>query len=422
MQRVLGPVPPGADSSNAGGGIALDDGLSVAPSDAELEQAWQGDVYGLSASAGPDDLYTLSPEFGYTTASSGVPVDYGFLPQQGIDMGTPLTDSYSPRVTGEHRRVGALEGFFTFTGVGQALSGLWDSVTSLPDMARSYAYSQIANLYDTQQLYQLAIGETDSVDFTNPITSRIQDDGSVLPILGDTIRGAVMATPIGLIDAGYRGDWYSFGQRLPSLLEAPILARGLGKAALDVPDKLSSSIDGGFYPTGIGKFDQPFSLSPQFEKISVGLERRGITLVPDRSKLDMSAGERAFVQLEKDGSGILVYDPATTPFVDILHESRHISQIQRAQKSGLLGDKSPYSSKLKPLFERGAYEYELRLGERFDFDSRYNRQLVDRVNDYYTPQFERSLLRGQSRIDLFQVIEPRLSPLLDRTQLQQRVK
>jgi hypothetical protein len=41
--------------------------MSAAPSDAELEQAWQGDIYGISASVGPDDLYTLSPEFGYTT-------------------------------------------------------------------------------------------------------------------------------------------------------------------------------------------------------------------------------------------------------------------------------------------------------------------------------------------------------------------
>jgi hypothetical protein len=181
---------------------------------------------------------TTPAEFGSSNAGSGLQVDYGFLPQQGIDMGTPLSDSYSPRVTGEHRRVGALEGFFTFNGVGQALSGLWDSVTALPDMVEGYAYSQIANLYDTQQLYQLATGETDSVDFTNPITSRIQDDGSVLPILGDGIRGAVMATPIGLIDAGYKGDWRSFGQRLPSLLEVPLLARGLGRTALDATDSI----------------------------------------------------------------------------------------------------------------------------------------------------------------------------------------
>jgi hypothetical protein len=228
LQALLGPVPVGSDGVRV---IALEGGVSVAPSNAELEQAWQGDRYGLSASVGPQDLYTLSSEFGYTNASS-MPLGYGFLPQQ-IDMGVPLSDNYSVRVTGEHRRVGALEGFFTFNGVGQALSGLWDNVTALPDMVESYVYSQIANLYDTQQLYQLATGETDSVDFTNPITSRIQDDGSVLPIMGDTIRGAVMASPLGLIDAGYRGDWRSFGQRLPSVLEVPALARGLGRTALD---------------------------------------------------------------------------------------------------------------------------------------------------------------------------------------------
>jgi hypothetical protein len=133
-------------------------------------------------------------------------VDYGFLPQQGVDLGKPLTDSYDVRVTGEHRRVGALEGFFTFNGVGQVLTGLWDNVTALPDMAKGAVYNLTASLYDNYQLYQLATGEIDSVDFTHPVASRIQDDGSVSPILGDIIRGVVMATPIGLIDAGYRGD------------------------------------------------------------------------------------------------------------------------------------------------------------------------------------------------------------------------
>jgi hypothetical protein len=103
-------------------------------------------------------------------------------------------------------------------------------------------------------------------------------------------------------------------------------------------NKLSSSREDSFHPTGVDKFDQLFSRSPQFEKMSGRLEKRGITLVPDKSIL--SIGERAFVHLEKKGTGILVYDPATTPLIDILHESRHIAQIQRTQKSGLLGDKS----------------------------------------------------------------------------------
>jgi hypothetical protein len=138
--------------------------------------------------------------------------------------------------------VGALEGFFTFNGVGQALSGLWDTVTSLPDYASSYLDAVGAANRDTNEIFRYLSGEVDSVDFNSPIAGRIQDDGSVLPILGDTIRGAVMASPLGLIDAGYRGDWYSFGQRLPSLLEAPLLARGLGKAALDAPTPLFGTV------------------------------------------------------------------------------------------------------------------------------------------------------------------------------------
>ncbi|MCU7929098.1 MAG: hypothetical protein KZQ97_22065 [Candidatus Thiodiazotropha sp. (ex Dulcina madagascariensis)] len=52
LQGVLGSVPAGADSNVA------------VPSDAELERAWQGDVYGLSASGlevGPQDLYAMRP-------------------------------------------------------------------------------------------------------------------------------------------------------------------------------------------------------------------------------------------------------------------------------------------------------------------------------------------------------------------------
>jgi len=185
-------------------------------------------------------------------------------------------------------------------------------------------------------------------------------------------------------------------------------------------NKLYSLRVGHFHPTGVNKFDQLFCRSPQFEKMSGRLEKRGIILVPDKSRL--SIGERAFVHLEKDGTGLLVYDPATTPLIDILHESRHIAQIQRMQKSGLLGDKSIYSSKLKPLFERGAYEYELRLGEKFGFARNYKQQLVERINDYYKPSFESGFLKSQYRCHLFKVIEPSLTPKLDRTLLQQRVE
>jgi hypothetical protein len=51
---VLGPVPAGADSNR---GV-------ISPSDAELEQAWRGDIYGISASGldvEPQDYYAMRP-------------------------------------------------------------------------------------------------------------------------------------------------------------------------------------------------------------------------------------------------------------------------------------------------------------------------------------------------------------------------
>jgi hypothetical protein len=64
QDAVFGSAPSRADSNNAGGVIALDDGLSVAPSDADLDYAWLGDDYGLSISGleiGPQDLYATRP-------------------------------------------------------------------------------------------------------------------------------------------------------------------------------------------------------------------------------------------------------------------------------------------------------------------------------------------------------------------------
>jgi hypothetical protein len=49
QDAVFGALPAGADSNR----------VSTAPSDADLDYAWQGDIYGLSASAGPQDLYTI---------------------------------------------------------------------------------------------------------------------------------------------------------------------------------------------------------------------------------------------------------------------------------------------------------------------------------------------------------------------------
>jgi hypothetical protein len=89
LQDVIGSVPAGADSNMA------------APSDAELEQAWQGDIYGLSApeyTVGPDDLYAMRPVS--ERLGSGEQDAWKAPPEQGL-MGTLSDiwdDPYLPRI------------------------------------------------------------------------------------------------------------------------------------------------------------------------------------------------------------------------------------------------------------------------------------------------------------------------------------
>jgi hypothetical protein len=89
LQDVIGSVPSGADSNMA------------APSDAELEQAWQGDIYGLSApeyTVGPDDLYAMRPVS--ERLGSGEQDAWKAPPEQGL-MGTLSDiwdDPYLPRI------------------------------------------------------------------------------------------------------------------------------------------------------------------------------------------------------------------------------------------------------------------------------------------------------------------------------------
>jgi hypothetical protein len=55
--------------------------ISTVPSDADLDYAWRGDAYGLSASELPQDLYTMSPEFEMvgTGRDTGLQANYDFL-------------------------------------------------------------------------------------------------------------------------------------------------------------------------------------------------------------------------------------------------------------------------------------------------------------------------------------------------------
>lgn len=78
-------------------------------------------------------------------------------------------------------------------------------------------------------------------------------------------------------------------------------------------------------------------------------------------------------------SGRVFVDTQKFAYLDMLHESRHIGQLMRLAKQGLSSyTKGQFNiagySKTRGIFqwlERGAWEYEMKLGRHFGFSAEY---------------------------------------------------
>ena len=80
-----------------------------------------------------------------------------------------------------------------------------------------------------------------------------------------------------------------------------------------------------------------------------------------------------------EGGGYLMrVDPKQFTQLGMLHESRHVRQIERALAKG----ENALSSKWRNVFEVGAYEYELRLANRFGFSAESLGEIARRLSDY----------------------------------------
>lgn len=122
-----------------------------------------------------------------------------------------------------------------------------------------------------------------------------------------------------------------------------------------------------------------------------------------------------------DGKYVIDFDPARTTVLDILHEKRHIIQFQRLVNSGALGNKNLFSKYVVAGFERGAYEYELRLALRLNLSQDYQQFIAEQILNYYTVTVQRkyeSNSKGFKKI--LNAIEPSLNPSLDRALLKKR--
>ena len=189
--------------------------------------------------------------------------------------------------------------------------------------------------------------------------------------------------------------------------------RSAAQWAIPTLDRLDTLADAGAMatrrlpPSGNAAFDTLFADSPQANAMMAGLERRGVRLVDDVNALD--PGEAAHVRLI-DNQPHLFYDSGSTSLLDMLHESRHVAQIQRVQAADVLGDKSLFSTRLVGAAERGAYEYELRLGERFGFSDTYKNALREQVDKYYPSSLSIKFNSSDRMRAIFEAMEPGLKP------------
>lgn len=154
--------------------------------------------------------------------------------------------------------------------------------------------------------------------------------------------------------------------------------------------------------------DQLFAESPQAQRMIAGLERRGVLVVDNSSSL--AVNEAAKVS-RVNGQLVLTYDSQGTTLIDMLHEARHVAQIQRVESAGVLGNKDIFgNSRLIGAAERGAFEYEQRLGSRFEFSAEYMNYLDSMKNYYYPNSFSSKFSASPTMRDIFNAMEPGLTP------------
>lgn len=97
---------------------------------------------------------------------------------------------------------------------------------------------------------------------------------------------------------------------------------------------------------------------------------------------------------------VVTIDPNKFRYIDLLHESRHIRQLELAINQG--HDpfaRSHFARLLRAWFERGAYEYEQRLSQRYDFSSEYRDFLEQQINHSWKRTFRQELRFGQTMRD-----------------------
>jgi hypothetical protein len=324
------------------------------------------------------------------------------------------------RTPSEARAMSWWDGFVTFNRIGQIGQGIYES--ELAFLRSPYTlYQGVSNLvsdaygYGKDALFgperSLILGDELPYQAQSGIVRAIQQKGFV-DATGEFVVGMLKSLPpISQIDAVNRNDYKALGASiLPSLLflEGGSMLR-LGQAG-ETSSLFSLSASRTGQLTGIAELDMPFAQSAQAGGMLAALERRGVTVIDDVSRLPAGVSVQTFME---NGALTMVYDSATSSFIDMLHDIRHVAQIQRVEASGLRTAEQIFASpRLMGVAERGAYEYELRLLDRHDgVSSGYVTYAQGQIESYYRPSWSTSFgWPGSTANRIFRTMEPGLKP------------
>jgi len=116
--------------------------------------------------------------------------------------------------------------------------------------------------------------------------------------------------------------------------------------------------------TGILYYDRLMYGTADYDKWVKLMEKRDCQLVPE----ELNPGEAAFIMPNagENRKHLMKIDPDQFRYIDLLHERWHLRQHVRLQAQGI--ELNPY---IRDWFERGAYEYELRLANARGFSTDY---------------------------------------------------
>jgi hypothetical protein len=162
---------------------------------------------------------------------------------------------------------------------------------------------------------------------------------------------------------------------------APKAFRTAARAAQLAPRNVLRS--GGDLPsTGIGRYDELVVGTEQYAKWARNMQGRGF-VIDDAARL--AEGTAGYIEGNR-----IVIDPRQFRYVDLLHETRHAGQVERAAAQGV----TSRSKLVRAWFEKGAYNYELRLGSRVGFYEAYMNWVRSRIGDYVTPGISKQIIRN----------------------------